>query len=458
MIKSLSTIFLFVLSTLAVQAQNDISVRIEVPAEVVAGQEFLVSVEIEKGNLEEFSRFQQELPAGFTAVQDNSGAADFSFDNQRVRFIWLKLPAQANLSISYRVKVQERLKGNLTLFGEFSYVENNERRSILIDKKSVNILPSPDIAAADQVDIKDFAAIMAAEQEDMASTIDVTAIRQIPYASKTGNDIMVHLLVYKKTMNKFAKIEEIIPDGFEAKSMESADGLFTFKDGVAKYVWMNLPEEPGFKVSYRLIPESGKTLNDLGIDGTLSYIQEGRNIEVKVIQEDLDLSGVNSENVAAVVAAIGKGETIPPLAKEEKPVTVVKPPPVEKPPEEKQPDKKDPVVKETRTTAGTGSSRIPKAQLLGISDGVYFRVQIAATKRLQDAASIFAKFRFSKPVLIESHQGYYKYSVGSYPNYSQAQTFKNTAASKGISGSFIVAYRNGNRIDIMDALQATGGK
>ncbi len=449
MIKSLSTIFLFLLCSLAVHAQNEISVRMEVPQEVVAGQEFLVSVEIEKGNLEEFSRFQQELPAGFTAVQENSGAADFSFDNQRVRFIWLKLPAQAILSISYRVKVQERLKGNLTLFGEFSYVENNERRSIVIDKKSVNILPSPDVAAADQVEIKDFAAIMSAEQADVASSISVTAIRQLPFASKTGNDIMVHILVYKKSMNKFAKIEERIPDGFEAKSMESADGLFTFKNGVAKYVWMNLPEEPGFKVSYRLIPEAGKTLNDLVVDGTLSYIQEGRNIEVKVIQEDIDLSGVNSENAAAVVAAISKGETVP-VQKVEKQVTLVKPPPVE--------EKKEPVLKETRATTGTGSSGIPKTQLLAVSDGVYFRVQLAATKRLQDAASSFSKFRFSRPVLIESHQGYYKYSVGSYPNYSQARTSRNTAASKGISGAFIVAYRNGRRIDIMDALQATGGK
>jgi len=452
MIKSLSTIFLFVLCAFTVQAQNEITVRMNVPQEVVAGQEFLVSVEIEKGNLEEFSRFQQELPAGFTAVQENSGAADFSFDNQRVRFIWLKLPAQANLSFSYKVKVQERLKGNLILFGEFSYVENNERRSVVIDKKSINILPSPDIAAAEQVDIKDFAAIMAAEQEDVASSIEVTAIRQVPYPSKTGNDIMVHILVYKKSMNKFAKIEETIPEGFEAKSMESADGLFTFKDGVAKYVWMNLPEEPGFKVSYRLIPEAGKTLNDLGIDGVLSYIQEGRNIEVKVIQEDIDLSGVNSENAAAIVAAVSKGEAIP-VARVEKPVTVVKPPPVED-----KPVQKDPVVKETRTTTGTGPSGIPKGQLLPVYDGVYFRVQLAATKRLGNAQRNFGKYRFSRPVLIESHQGYYKYTVGSYPNYSQAQTFKNTAIRKGVSGAFIIAYRSGKRIDVMEALRVTGGK
>ncbi len=47
-------------------------------------------------------------------------------------------------------------------------------------------------------------------------------------------------------MNKFAKIEEQIPEGFEARSMDSKEGIFTFKDGMAKFVWMNLPPEPGF--------------------------------------------------------------------------------------------------------------------------------------------------------------------------------------------------------------------
>jgi hypothetical protein len=423
----------------------------DVPAEVVAGQEFTVSVNIEKGNLEEFSRFQQELPAGLTAVQDNSGAADFSFDNRRVRFIWLKLPAEPDLSISYRVKVHERLKGEVTLFGEFSYVENNERRSIVIDKKVVNITPSSNIAADQQVDIKDFASVLASERAASASDIDVTCIRQVPYPSRTGNDILVNLLVYKKDMNKFAKIEEQIPEGFEARSMESREGLFTFKDGVAKFVWMNLPEVPGFKISYRLLPEAGKTLDDVQITGVLSYIQEGRNITVDVVQQDIDLSGVNDENVEALVAALDEGETV----EVRKPDTKTTPDRETLPP---PPPKKDPVVTETRPAVTTGPSGIPASQRLPAYEGVYFRVQLAATRRFNDATSSFAPYRLSRPVLVEQHAGLYKYTAGSFPTYGQAQQFKNTAVSRGIRGAFVVAYRNGKRIDIMNALQATGGK
>ena len=56
------------------------------------------------------------------------------------------------------------------------------------------------------------------------------------------------------------------------------------------------------------------------------------------------------------------------------------------------------------------------------------------------------------------HNGMYKYTAGSFPTYTQAREFKNTALGRGIQGAFIVAYRNGTRIDVMDALQATGGK
>jgi len=290
MIKSLSAFFILVVCTFALHSQDQVTVRMDVPAQVIAGQEFLVSVDIEKGRLEEFSRFQQELPAGLIAVQDNSGTADFSFDNQRLRFIWLKLPAEANLSISYKVRVNKRLMGDLTLSGEFSYVENNERRSIAIEKKEITIMPSPDIAADQQIDIADFASVIASEQASTASAADVTCIRQTPYLSRTGNDILVNMLVYKKDMNRFAKIEEQIPEGFLAVNMESREGLFTFKDGVAKFVWMNLPEVPGFTISYRLLPQAGKTIDNLRISGVLSYIQEGRNVTVDVVQQDIDLS------------------------------------------------------------------------------------------------------------------------------------------------------------------------
>jgi hypothetical protein len=449
-----------------------------VPSVVEAGQEFLVSIAIDKGALEEFSRLQQELPEGMQAIQDNSGSADYSFDNQRVRFIWLKLPAESSINLSYKVKVNERLKGTFTLGGEFSYVENNERKSVKLEGENINITPSPTVTADRQIDVGSYSSVIASEQASTPSGINITCIRQTPYKSKTGNDIMVNLLVYKKDMNKFAKIEEQIPAGFEARSMESREGLFTFKDGIAKFVWMNLPDDPGFTVTYRLIPQDPKSTSVVRITGTLSYIMGGRNVSLDILQQDLDLTGVTGDNVEAFMAALDKGEAKPvakttearveevkqppvketqPVVKEEKPVVKEEKPVVK---EEKPVVKEEkPVVSETPARPVTaGSSRIPDRQRLPVQDGIYYRVQLAAMSNFGDANRKFASYNLSRPVLVEYQNGLYKYTIGSFGSYRQARDFKVTIQSRGIPGAFVVAYRNGRRIDVLDALQATGGR
>jgi cell division septation protein DedD len=454
MIKSITAVLLLFLGNAMLLAQGPVSVKMTVPSVVGAGQEFRVTITIDKGKLEEFSRLQQELPAGLEAEQENSGSADYSFDNQRVRFIWLKLPSENPIILNYKVKVNERVKGTFTLGGEFSYVEDNERKSVNIQTENINITPSPTIAADKQIEIGSFTSALAAEQASSPANNTVSCIRQTPYKSRTGNDIIVNLLIYKRDMNKFAKIEEQIPPGFEAVAMESREGLFTFKEGVAKFVWMNLPEEPGFTVSYRLIPEASKSLNDLRISGSLSFILEGRNISVEVVQKDVYLSGISGPNIEALMKSLESGEKLP----AGKPVQAERT--EEKPVAEEKPVVREekPAVRETRTQpSSTGPSGIPESQQLPIQTGIYYRVQLAATGRFSDANKEFAAYRLSRPVLVERHDGLYKYTVGSFSTYSQASDFRNTVLSAGITGAFVVAYKDGKRINVIDARRATGG-
>ena len=92
---------------------SDVSVKLDVPAEVTAGSEFEVRVTVNKGDIESFSRFQQMIPAGLTAHSYLSSNADFSFQEKRVRLIWLKMPDDDEFTFVYKIKVDERLKGEL---------------------------------------------------------------------------------------------------------------------------------------------------------------------------------------------------------------------------------------------------------------------------------------------------------------------------------------------------------
>jgi len=453
-----------------IKAQAGISVKLDIPGKVEAGKEFNVNVVIKKGALEEFSRFQQELPAGLTASALNSGTADFSFDKQRLRFIWLKLPPQEGINISYKVKVDERLKGQFTIPGEFSYVEKDERKSFIVNSNPVTIQPSPSVNASSQIDIGEFAKTLAAEKTATGTSYDISCIRQKPFKATTGNEFIVRLLVYKKEMNKFAKIEEQIPQGFDAKSIDSKDGIFTFKDGLVKYVWMNLPPEKAFVVSYRLIPLSSKIISEIPIKGQLSYIDEGRNIIIDIVQTDLDMTGANEQNaeqyLLSTVPSGTSAEKTTETIQESKPieeVTITKKEEITPPEtgtqataeETKTPPKEEttPVQKEQ----GRRYSDIPPTLSLPVEAGIYYRVQLAATHRIVDPVSNYKKYNLDKPVLLEFHDGWYKYSIGSFAKYSDAQSYKDMLVeSKRMRGAFVVAYQNGKRIEVRDAWRLGG--
>lgn len=453
--------------------QAKISVTVDMPEKVDAGKEFNVNITIKKGKLEEFSRFQQELPAGLTASALNSGTADFSFDKQRLRFIWLKLPVQEEINISYKVMVNERLKGQFTVPGEFSYVEDDERKSVELKSGPVIIQPSPEVNADLQVDISEFDKVLTAEKATQEARFDITCIRQTPFLTTVGNELIVRILVYKKGMNKFAKIEEQVPAGFDAKSMETKDGIFTFKDGLVKFVWMNLPPESGFVVSYRLIPSSGRSQGSVSIKGQLSFIDEGRNILVDIIQKDVDLANVNEQNVEQFLSSMGSVTTSTALTEttsESKPETT----PIEevtvtsrdetKKTEERpaatSEEKKVTPVPETRTVPRESTRRfsdIPPTLSLPVESGIYYRVQLAATHRIVDPVSNYKKYNLDRPVLLEFHDGWYKYTIGSFTRYSEANSFKEMMVTKKrISGAFVVAYQNGQRIEVRDAWRIGG--
>jgi len=444
-------------------AQAGISIKLDIPGKVDAGKEFNVNVTIKKGTLEEFSRFQQELPAGLTASALNSGTADFSFDKQRLRFIWLKLPPQAEINISYKIMVDERLKGQFTIPGEFSYVEKDERKSLTVNSDPVTIQPSPSVNANLQVDISEFAKVISAEKAATGTSYNISCIRQKPYKTTTGNEFIVRLLVYKKEMNKFAKIEEQIPEGFDAKSIDSKDGIFTYKDGLVKFVWMNLPPDQVFVVSYRLIPLTARAATEIPIKGQLSYIDEGRNIVIDIVQKDMDLTGANEQNIDQYLSSTGPSgtvtstETVTEKPKEEpkpiKEVTITKKEETTPPVTESKTEESTPIQKEQ----GKRYSDIPPTLSLPVQAGIYYRVQLAATHRIVDPLSNYKKYNLDRPVLLEFNDGWYKYSIGSFEKYSDAQAYRDMlVTSKRIRGAFVVAYENGKRIEVSNAWRLGG--
>jgi hypothetical protein len=437
--------------------QPEVSFNIEAPAEVVAGTEFEVRVNIKKSELEGFSRLQQDLPAGLIASSYLSSDGDFTFEEKRVRMIWLRLPRQNEFTVVYKVKVDERLKGTFDIQGKFSFVDNNERKSISTGSSPITILPSPNIDPALVVDIKDFEQKVIPYIAPAANEVQIACIRQVPAPSPAGDGYIVNILVNKESKQKFAKIEEIIPTGYEAVNIDPKEAIFTFKNGTAKFLWMNLPSQPFFTVAYKLIPKD-KNSGEPRLKGKFSYLEEEKTISIEIKQTDRDLATLTSTDINQLISDLNSPQITeskkPPAKEEVKLETKVK----EELKEEKTIraftiEKPGNNKKKSRDRVKARELKNNTPFILEPETGVYFRVQIAAGHKPVEIERYFKKFKLDKEVRKEYHDGWHKYSIGSFQVYKDARDYRvhlwNTTL---IADAFVSAYNSGNRITVQEAL------
>jgi hypothetical protein len=94
-----------------------------------------------------------------------------------------------------------------------------------------------------------------------------------PAMIASGTRTLVEVNVRKGEVQGFSKLELVLPAGFTATPGDIKGASFTFSGDRAKFVWMNLPEESVFKVSYYIESEA-EIEGAYEIKGTFSYVRE----------------------------------------------------------------------------------------------------------------------------------------------------------------------------------------
>ncbi|MEN8229712.1 MAG: hypothetical protein ABFS38_16240 [Bacteroidota bacterium] len=411
---------------------QDVKISIDRPDQVNAGEEFSVTVTINKGSLTDYSRFSQDLPLGLSATNVSSPNADFSFDNQRIRIIWLKLPDSDEVKVTYNVMVDKRLKGSFNLGGVFAYVVEDERKFLNFPQSGeISIVPSPSMAPALIVDIKNFKGgespgPVSTEQEPFAM-----AIRQKPVLLSSG-EYLIRLIINTPFASKYLKIEESIPSGYVFEEVNSHNGIASLAPSTVKFIWMSIPKEPLFEVEYKLIPLANQSQGNMVLEGLLTHTSGNENQEDVVKELDVDFNDLDQDQkmnlllTGLIPSSAGKSG-----GKVVQETTLPKPdpkPPVDKP-------------------AGPSDKTIVNTTVLTAGTGVYFRVQLTANQSAFDARSHYRKAGLDREVMVEQHEGWYKYTVGSFQTHEQAVTYRDRIEGLSfIEGSFVVAYRDGRRV------------
>jgi len=410
---------------------QNVDISIDHPDRVNAGEDFTVSVTISKGSLTDYSRFSQDLPLGLTASNLSSPNADFSFDDQRVRIIWLKMPEANEIKISYLISVDSRLKGSFRLSGVFAYVVDDERKFLNFDEdRMITIVPNSSLDQALVVDIQNFkggAAVVPVATQN--SDAFAKAIRQKPVLQNNGG-YLIHLLIDNPIGSKYAKVEETIPSGYLFEEVSSSEGIVSHASSTVKFIWMKMPEQSEFEVVYRLVPKQNEPQGNMSIEGLLTYTSGNENKIADIVEVDAPLDKMTSaqkRNLLATGVLTEGPKTASPV---------------------KKPIHAETTPQATSSNVGTASARmIVNTKVLDRGTGTYFRVQLTANLKPFDAQDFYRKAGLDKEVLIEQHEGFYKYTVGPFQSYDKAVSYKRRVEGLSVvQGAFVVGYQSGKRV------------
>jgi hypothetical protein len=73
-----------------------------------------------------FAKLTENIPAGLTASAGKTSGSSFTFSDQHAKFVWVSLPTDDELTVSYKLAVKQKPASNPMLTGEFSYLENEK--------------------------------------------------------------------------------------------------------------------------------------------------------------------------------------------------------------------------------------------------------------------------------------------------------------------------------------------
>lgn len=463
---------------------DGITVTQNVPSKVKPDSEFTVELTINKGTIGGFAKLQQELPEGFTAVQDENNGASFTFTNQAVKFIWMSLPSDKEFKIKYKVKVAAGINGDKIIAGKFSYVSDNVKQSIDISPSTITVGEKASEPVAANTNTVTTTEPVTTNTNTVTTTepvttntntvtttepvvtntttttepvttnttttepvktpttntepSSVTCVRTVP--SNISGEFIVEIAVNKGNVTGFAKLMETLPAGFTATAGESQGASFSFDATTqkVKFVWVSMPSQTEFRISYKVAVTSGIS-GSQNIDGVFSYIE---NDETKKYVLPTSTVTIGSGAVATNNTTTTNTTTDPVNTNTTNTSTTT-----------------DPVNTNTTATNTVTTNTVSATNTIpAVQGNVNYKVQIMALYKAVDASSLASRYNLNTSVNTEMADGYTKYTVGSHSDYKAARDAREEIRNKGVAGPFVTAYNSGKRITVQEALMITSQK
>ncbi len=119
---------------------NKVKIAVNAPEKAKVNSEFNVELTLNKEGESGFCKLEHMIPEGFIASEVEANGSVFIFEKQTVKFIWLKVPANNQVKVKYKIKVDPSVvPGKFTLEGKFSYTENKKIKKVDAPKWNITV-------------------------------------------------------------------------------------------------------------------------------------------------------------------------------------------------------------------------------------------------------------------------------------------------------------------------------
>lgn len=417
------------------------------PKNIKAGQETVAEIVINKGAVSGFAKFQLEVPEGITVKELESKSGNFSFANGIAKIIWTATPSDAEFTLKFTLSTSDDASGLKTLAAKFSFIENNEKSVVEMTPVEIQIGDGGSSEVVTNDNSQNNKAATSTNEVVAPTTSNETVVEQpkptTPFETPTdpdakvfcsrtflkgSNDVTVDVKIKKSDIKGFAKYQDYLPEGYQAKQGKTNGSSFSVSDGKIKFVWVSLPLEEELSISYILEKISDNASNNISLNGEFSYLENDQTKKAKTNSDSYTFDGASS-----TVASVGK------TSENNTSETGT------------NNDNVSPNTKPSQTT--TETSQITKKE-----GNVSYLVQIGAFKNAIESSILSNKFKLSEPVKSEMAEGYSKFMVGNFNEYKQARSHRESIKQKGCSSAFVVAYNGTKRITVQEALMITSQK
>lgn len=443
------------------------SATVSAPSQVNKGEAFTVNVKINPNGEEKFVRYAMTIPQGWTAENVNSSGATFKVEENVVKFIWSEIGKKEEVNISFKLTPPANAEGTFEFPSKVSHSVDNLPSHIALDPLKVQVGNANSNTGNYVPETTDSTANPAA---------GVTASRTVPNEPVMG-EFFVDVVINKGDLGSYIKLQDTLPEGFLAKPVSIDGGDWSFEKGIVKVQWYSPNKATStLNVRYKVITSpdaSGKSQ----ITGHVSYVENMGNKIIALAPSDIELKSnpalaTNNDNGNNKTPDNNSGNTNSNNNTSDPVNNAVNSTADNSDNTQNTNTNQNNVAANNQNSSGNSTDNssssndtrqadnngtATQSAQSGTAPGVSYSVQIAAMQRRVETSYYQSTYGLSS-VNAEQVDGLNKYTTGKHTTYQDARDNREAVRSKGVQGPFVVAYSNGKRITVQEALMITSQK